>query len=97
MFDEGDGTDNNEHNYESRRNDLEPLPDGPDPTYPQENNKYFRRKKYVRLDKFSLRFMLPNELELPSIMSAFATKWIDKTEMCLVNLTYLLQYLYISA
>jgi hypothetical protein len=38
---------------------MQPLPEENQKHYPQENEKYFLNKRYVRKDKFSLeRFMI---------------------------------------
>ena len=36
--------------------ELLPLPNENDPKFPQEDEKYFRKKKYVRNDKYELRW-----------------------------------------
>ena len=59
---------------EGETGELPPFPDEDDPKFPQENADYFRRKNYVRKDKYSLEWFLrpddPNA-KLPSILECF--------------------------
>lgn len=63
-----------EDKHEKPRNSLPPLPAENDKKYPQEDKHYFKKKKYVRNDKYTLNSMLFEGLELPELMSAFPPK-----------------------
>ena len=61
-----------EDNYETPPEQLPPLPSENDPNYPQENPAYFTDKVYVRTDKWELKSMLFDEIDLPDFESAFS-------------------------
>lgn len=65
----------NEHGPEAmKEGDLVEIPDEANLRFPQEDAKYFQRKRYVRKDKYALLEMLSNgEINLPSTLSAFKT------------------------
>ena len=62
---------------EARNPNLAPLPTTNITNYPQENPSYFARKKYVRNDKFSLRRLLDNSVEVPSMKSVYSRESSD--------------------
>ena len=59
--------------YEVVPNNLQPLPLENNENYPQEDAKYFRRKNYVRKDKYSIATMVPDGLgiTIPSLESIY--------------------------
>lgn len=62
-----------EHPHETRPDELQPLPIHNVVTYPQEDIHYFKRKKYVRKDKYDLiQIAKTKDIKFPSTMDAFA-------------------------
>jgi hypothetical protein len=62
-----------EDSFETRPEELPPLPIHNVETFPQENRTYFRRKKYVRNDKYSLsQIANMKDIKFPSTMDAFS-------------------------
>mmetsp|Transcript_32398 Transcript_32398/g.48846 ORF Transcript_32398/g.48846 Transcript_32398/m.48846 type:complete len:80 (-) Transcript_32398:75-314(-) len=57
--------------YKVQEEELTELPDENIEKFPQENEQYFRRKKYVRKDKYLLRNLVNMGLQLPTLESAF--------------------------
>jgi hypothetical protein len=58
-------------------NELSSLPEGNDPKYPQENPQYFRRKNYVRKDKYELSWFFAEHeediaVEIPQLLDMFS-------------------------
>jgi hypothetical protein len=47
------------------------LPEDNVPTYPQEDARYFRHKKYVRNDKYELAWLLAGDITVPAIIDLF--------------------------
>ena len=64
---------NPEDDPERPPDSLEPLPDVNDKNYPQENQKYFRTKRYVRKDKYSLEQMI-RDVEVPDLVKLYDMK-----------------------
>jgi hypothetical protein len=59
---------------EPASHDLSSLPEENDPKYPQEDAKYFRKKNYVRKDKYELSWFfsqLEEEVEIPQLLDVF--------------------------
>ena len=80
--DNGSNSDSdNDECYEKRRHDLQDLPADNDKKYPQEDARYFLRQRsrqyYVRTNKYKLSMLcaiasdLPNEVNIPTIMSVY--------------------------
>lgn len=69
-----------DHDCEIQQYPLPPLPLINDPKYPQEDRHYFKTKKYVRNDKYTLEHLVSllktsdGTYELPSIMSGYGIK-----------------------
>jgi hypothetical protein len=66
-----DGMDEAEDSYEVAPPVLLPLPAVDDKKFPQEDKHYFKKKKYVRNDKYGLDKLLPEGMELPPLSSIY--------------------------
>jgi hypothetical protein len=64
-------SDDSEDECETPREVLAPLPKKNDPKVPQENEKYFEKKNYVRTDKYDLGLLHKLMPLLPSIVGLF--------------------------